>query len=192
MIYTLIDNDYHSHHCAPRRTTNSMNEPTMSMTAAPLSHRPTAHDLNYMERLILHALRQWVHNRARWSEIILEFNRACGPQMATRLCEALDELFHDIGIEARRNLRLYPLICCQISQDELCILNLIAAQQAGAAPHAEALLQWLVPKSAVGRVGQCTRLIALTLFETGYALKYRTQPAVGQRIDGSGFLRVLH
>ncbi|MDA0785627.1 MAG: hypothetical protein O3B37_04985 [Proteobacteria bacterium] len=49
-----------------------------------------------------------------------------------------------------------------------------------------------MPKSAVGRVGQCTRLIALTLFETGYALKYRTQPAVGQRIDGSGFLRVLH
>jgi hypothetical protein len=179
-----------------RINVGSITHPTsdlpMNMTAAPLSHHPTSHDLNYMERLVLHALRQWVHNRARWSEIILEFNRACGPQIATRLCEALNELFHDIGIEARRHLRLYLPVCCQVSQDELCILNLIAAHQADAGPHAKALLRWLVPESAVGRIEQSTMLIAQTLYETGYALEHRTHPTGNQPIDGPGLLRVLH
>jgi len=148
----------------------------MSITAGSRFHQPTAHDLNYMERLVLHALRQWVRNRAGWSEIVLEFNRACGPRTATRLCEALDDLFRGVGIEARRHLRLYPPVCCRVSQDELCILNLIAARQAGAGQHADALLLWLVPESAAVRICESTRMIARELFESGYVLEYRTQP----------------
>ena len=163
----------------------------MNQTARPLPHQPTAHDLNYMERLLLHALRQWVQNRAHWSEIVLEFNRACGPRTATRLCEALDEFFRDVGIEARRHLRLYPPVCCHVSPDELCILNLLAAHQAGEARHADALLLWLVPNKAARRIRESTRMIARLLFETGYILNHRTQPAGGQ-IEGAGLLRVLH
>ena len=175
-----------------RPITHPTNDLTMNITAKPLSLGPTAHDLNYMERLVLHALRQWVHNRARWSEIILEFNRVCGPRTATRLSEALDELFRDIGIGARRHLRLYPPVCCQVSQDELCILNLIAAHQAGAGLHADALLRWLVPETATGRIRQCAKQIAWILYETGYTLTIRTHAVGGPRTDSPGRLRVLH
>jgi len=162
----------------------------MNMIAQPETRQPTTHDLNYTERLVLHALRQWVQNRALWSEVVLEFNRACGPRAATRLCDALDELFCDLGINARRHLRLYPPLCCQISQDELCVLNLIAAQQAGASRHAAAILDWLVPEAAARRIGQCTREIARELFETGYTLNHRTSES-GRQVDGAGLLRVL-
>jgi len=155
------------------------------------TEQPTAHDLNYMERLVLHALRQWVQNRDLWSEVVLEFNRACGPRTATRLCDGLDQLFRDLGIQARRHLRLYPPVCCRISQDELCILNLLAAHQAGEVRHAQALLQWLVPNTAVRPIGLVSKSIARELFETGYTLEYRTQTE-GRQIDGPGLLRVLH
>lgn len=164
----------------------------MSSTAspAPRSIRPSAHDLNYMERLLLHALRQWVQDRARWNEVVLEFNRACGPRNATRLCEALDRLFRDLGAAARRHLRLYPPVCCHVSQDELCMLNLFATHQAGASLHADALLLLLVRESAAPRIRDSARTIALVLFETGYFLKPRTGPG---RIGGGGrLLRVLH
>jgi hypothetical protein len=164
----------------------------MNTTAASPTAHPIANDLTYMDRLVLHALRQWVQNRARWSEVVLEFNRACGPRTATRLCEALDDLFRDIGVEARRHLRLYRPVCCHVSRDELCILNLLAAHQAGEVLHAEALLRWLVPEPAVRRIGQRARQIARILSETGYTLKYRTQPTGGNRIDGPVLLRVLH
>ena len=132
-----------------------------------------------------------MQNRACWSEIVLEFNRACGPRTATRLCEALDSLFRDVGIEARRQLRLYPPVCCHVSPDELCILNLLAAHQAGEARHADALLLWLVPNKAARRIRESTREIARMLFETGYVLDYQAQPAADQ-IDGAGRLRILH
>jgi hypothetical protein len=164
----------------------------MNMTAASPTAHLNANDLTYMDRLVLHALRQWVQNRERWSEVVLEFNRACGPRTATRLCEALDDLFRDIGVEARRHLRLYPPVCCHVSRDELCILNLLAAHQAGEVLHAEALLRWLVSEPAARRIGQRARQIAQIMYETGYTLKYRTQPTGGNRIDGPALLRVLH
>ena len=164
----------------------------MNMTAASPTDLPQAGDLAYMERLLLHSLRQWVQNRARWSEIVLEFNRACGPRTATRLCEALDELFRDVGVETRRHLRLYPPVCCHVSQDELCLLTLLAAHQAGEVLHAEALLRWLVPETAARRIGQRAMLIAGILFEAGYILRYRTPPAIGRRSDRRGSPRVLH
>ncbi|MEP4887021.1 MAG: hypothetical protein ABJ215_11680 [Alphaproteobacteria bacterium] len=165
----------------------------MNMPAAYPSRPPTANDLNYMERLVLHALRQWVQNRARWSEVVLEFNRVCGPRTATRLCEALDNLFCDIGIEARRHLRLYPPVGCHVSQDELCILNLLAAHQAGDDSHAEALLRWLVPDTAADRIGLIARKIARILFETGYSLKHRMHAEHNRQTDGAGgLIRILH
>jgi hypothetical protein len=168
-----------------------INDRPADMAPRSVSDRPSAHDLNYMERLVLHALRQWVQNRAQWSEVVLEFNRACGPRTATRLCDALDELFRDLGIRARRHLRLYPPVCCHISQDEICVLNLLAAYQAGEVLHAQAMLQWLVPNTAVRKIGLCAKSIARELFETGYILNYRNQ-GHGRQVDGPGLLRVLH
>lgn len=162
----------------------------MNMIAQARASQLTAHDLSYMERLVLHALRQWVRNRALWSEVVLEFNRACGPCAATRICESLDALFHELGVEARRNLRLYPPVCCHVSKDELCVLNLIAAHQAGAGPHADALLHWLVPGRAVARISDCARQIARELFETGYTLDHRMADP-GAQSGGPGALRVL-
>lgn len=164
----------------------------MTTTAASPAVLPKADELTYMERLLLHSLRQWVQSRKRWSEIVLEFNRACGPRTATRLCEALDGLFRDVGVEARRQLRLYPPVCCHISQDELCLLTLLAAYQAGEILHAEALLRWLVPETAARRIGQSAKQIAGILFEAGYILRYKAPAAVGRRADRHGSPHVLH
>ncbi|HCP00609.1 MAG TPA: hypothetical protein DIT35_03870, partial [Rhodospirillaceae bacterium] len=97
----------------------------------------------------------------------------------------------DLGVEARRHLRLYPPVCCHVSKDELCVLNLIAAHQAGASRHADALLHWLVPCTAAPRIRLCARQIARDLFETGYTLEHRREDPGGQ-INGTDLLRVLH
>lgn len=196
-MHYLIENEYYSHYYLRPHTKSGdrpmtqINDPPGDMAPRSRPNRPSARDLNYMERLVLHALRQWVQNRAQWSEVVLEFNRACGPCTATRMCDALDELFRDLGIHARRHLRLYPPVCCHISRDEICILNLLAAYQAGEVLHAQAMLQWLVPITAIRKIGLCSRSIARELFETGYILKYRNHGDCHQ-VDGPGLLRVLH
>lgn len=145
----------------------------MNMIAISNAAQPQSHELNYSERLVLHALRQWVQHRARWSEVVLEFNRTCGPSTATQICESLDRLFRELGTTARRNLRLHQPVCCYVSPDELCLLNLIAAYQAGAVCHADGLLRWLVPNWEVQRIGDHCRQIARTLFDAGYILDHR-------------------
>ncbi|MBS29253.1 MAG: hypothetical protein CL566_10095 [Alphaproteobacteria bacterium] len=133
----------------------------------------TSQELSYIERLLLHALRVWVARRDRWPEIVLEFNRACGPLPATRICETLQDLFHVLGIHARHRIRLCPMVCCHVSHDELCLLNLVAAQQDGAVVHADALTRWLVGNGAIDCVDAHTRTVAQHLYETGYTLERR-------------------
>jgi len=96
--------------------------------------------LSYIEHLLLYALRQWARDQSRWPEIVLEFNRICGPRAATRLCESLDSAFRTLGLHARRTIRLHPIGCCQISPVETCMLNIIAAHQSRAARHADAMM----------------------------------------------------
>ena len=146
----------------------------MNMIAISNAALPKAHELNYSERLVLHALRQWVQNRALWSKVVLEFNRTCGPSKATEICEALDRLFRELGTTARRNLRLHKPVSCRVSPDELCLLNLIAAHQAEAACHADGLMRWLVPYWEAQRIGDQCRQIARMLFDAGYTLEHRT------------------
>lgn len=138
-----------------------------------MSPNPTSHDLAYIERLLLHALRQWVTSRERWPDIVLEFNRTCGPRPASRLCETLESLFHTLGLHARHRVRHYPTACCHVSHDELCLLNLLAAQQNGATLHTEALLRWMVSRVGIRQVRTQTRTIAECLFEAGYTLERR-------------------
>lgn len=133
----------------------------------------SAQELSYIERLLLHALRVWVARRDRWPEVVLEFNRACGPHPATGICETLEDLFHVLGIHARRHIRLCPMVCCHVSHDELCLLNLMAAHQEGAVLHANALTRWLVNGSASHLVGTHTRTVAQHLYDTGYTLERR-------------------
>lgn len=142
----------------------------------------TQHDaerghLIYIERLVLHALRQWVRDQSRWPEIVLEFNRICGPRAATRLCESLDSAFRTLGLHARRRIRLLPVGCARVSADEVCVLNIIAAHQARAARHADAMIGWLVVKGAAISLKSDIDVIARILFEAGYVLDIRTSAA---------------
>lgn len=136
----------------------------------------SADELSYVERLLLHALRQWVSDKERWPEVVLEFNRTCGPRAATRMCESLEAAFRTLGLHARRHVRLHPLLCCSVSQDELCILNVIAAHQSPSALHAKALINWLVSPQAAPALEAEIDIVARSLCDAGYTLDIRQQP----------------
>lgn len=153
--------------------------------------RPPAATIACIERLLLHALRQWVHDRRRWPEVVLEFNRTCGPCASTRLCEALDSAFRTLGLHARRNIRLHPVLCCHVSQDELCLLNIVAAYQAHSWRHAEGMMRWLVSHDAVPILKSDIDKIARGLCEAGYVLDIR-RPAARPATPSSRHLHAVH
>jgi hypothetical protein len=140
-------------------------------------HLHAAHELTYFERLVVHAVRQWANDRSRWCEVVLELNRAWGPRRATLLSKTLADLFHEIGIAARRTIRLFPPVCCHVGYDELALLNLLAAQQRGASIHAEALLAWLVDPRGRTRIRGLSEEAARTIFDAGYEFPLRTTEA---------------
>lgn len=139
-----------------------------------------AQTLSYAERLIVHALRMWARDRRRWIDVILEFNRVCGPQPASRICQGLDEAFREIGMHARRRIRLHMPTCCHVSPDELCVLNLMAAIQHGEEPHVRAAACWLLPPKCTPGVSEHLAVAAEGLFACGYELPLR-RPAPAQR-----------
>ena len=129
--------------------------------------------LSYIERLILHALRQWVTDQKRWPGIVLEFNRACGPRAATQICDALQTTFRTLGLHARRHIRLHPPTSCRISQDELCLLNIHATHQSQSTLHCQALINWMVPRGATALLLSDIDQVARSLFDAGYVLDVR-------------------
>lgn len=136
----------------------------------------THRELTYIERLLVHAQRQWVADRSCWSNVVLEFNRACGPRRATRICEALESAFRTLGQNARRQIRLHPVVCCRISHDETCLLNLLAAYQSRETAHAEALIAWLVSRQAAASLTADIDIVTRELCEANYLLEVR-QPS---------------
>lgn len=148
----------------------------MSEMNWPTPQPATTCELSYIERLLLHALRQWVSDQAHWPEVVLEFNRSCGPRAATQMCEALDATFRTLGLHARRPIRLHPLLCSSVTQDELCLLNIIAAHQSRAPRHARAMIDWLVTPQAAPDLGSQTDILARSLCEAGYVLDVRCEP----------------
>lgn len=151
----------------------------------------THSELTYIERLLVHAQRQWVADRSRWPEVVLEFNRACGPRRATRICEALESVFRTLGQHARRQIRLYPVICCRISHDEICLLNLLSTHQARETTHADALTDWLVSRPAVAALRADIDTVTRELCEANYQLEIR-QPATRPQAAISQTVSVVH
>ena len=160
----------------------------MSDMNSAAAFRLKSDDLSYIERLVLHALRQWVTDQKRWPDVVLEFNRACGPRAATRICDALESAFRTLGLHSRREIRLHPLICCHVSQDELCVLNIVATYQSQSSVHCQALINWIIPGHAVSVLKSDIDQVARGLFSAGYALEVRCMPTnraapVEQRIQ---------
>jgi len=162
----------------------AMIEMSWSMPLPESSRQPT-----YVERLLVHALRQWVADRSRWSGVVLEFNRICGPHAATQICEALDSAFETLGRHARRRVRLHRPVCCRISHDETCLLNLIAARQNGADGHAHALMRWMVKSAFAAELERDLDIVAGVLLEAGYTLEVRTRTANAETITMTPQLR---
>lgn len=147
----------------------------------------TAHNLTYAERLVVLALRMWAHDRRRWTDVILEFNRVCGPQPASRICQGLDDAFRQLGRQARRRVRLHLPVCCRVSPDEVCLLNLLAAVQHAEHDHAAAAARWLLPEHLAGEVLEPLAVAAQELFACGYELPLR-RPAGPGGADNSAEL----
>lgn len=149
-----------------------------------------AHELTYAERLVVLALRMWAHDRRRWTDVILEFNRVCGPQPASRICQALDDTFRLLGRQARRRVRLHVPVCCRVSPDEVCLLNLLAAVQHAERDHAAAAARWLLPEDHATEIIEPLAVAAQELFACGYELPLR-RPEGPDRADHAGDVPAL-
>ena len=103
--------------------------------------------------------------------------------------EAFEQLFGAIGRNCRRDLWFHRCGCGCVSEDELAILGLVAAEQSGDMASALFLGRSLVAPQAVVGALQAARQLARTLSERGLALPLRQRYASAQVEDGS---RRLH
>jgi hypothetical protein len=140
------------------------------------SHEPQLGNLDYSEQLLVWSTRKWLEDGTTSPPIeraFLDAFRVARVEAALAGFEGVVEILATAG---RRVLGLRRPHCGRVSADEMSILALIAAVQAGDDDHAEALARWLVPAARGQRlIGHATAL-AVALRECGLLVPRRTAP----------------
>jgi hypothetical protein len=92
----------------------------------------------------------------------------------------------DIGAPCPTTDPSAPPICCRVSQNELCVLNIVATYQSQSRLHCRALINWMVPGHAVSNLISDIDQVARGLFDAGYILETLCNSAyAGARLEHS-------
>jgi hypothetical protein len=125
------------------------------------------------EQLVVWAFRKRLEGESRATTVQRGFELAgSGPARHDALA-AFEALFALIAGHCRRDLWFHRCGCCRISPDEMAILGLIAAQQAGDMASALCSGQSLVAAPVVGEALRLAGRLGRTLAELGLALPLR-------------------
>jgi hypothetical protein len=130
-------------------------------------------DLTYGEQLVLWAARRWLANRSGWDRVGEEFALALGCGRARVALAVLETLLGALHGGARRTVYLHRLDCARVSGDEQALLATIAALQAGDTRRAAALLDCLLPPSALRAALGGAEALADALTDAGRVLPSR-------------------
>ena len=72
-----------------------------------------------------------------------------GPTAGSEAAEALERTLHIFGCAGVRSLRLNPMCCRFVSNDERLLMSFLAGCQEGDCQHTATLLSWFLPPAAV-------------------------------------------
>ena len=96
-----------------------------------------------------------------------------GPAAGLDAAEALERTLDIFGCAGARSLRLNPMCCRFVSNDERLFLSFLASCQDGDHRHAAALLSWFLPPAAMRSAAADGAAFARALLEAGFQLPQR-------------------
>ena len=96
-----------------------------------------------------------------------------GPAAGLDAAEALERTLDIFGCAGVRSLRLNPMCCRFVSNDERLFLSFLASCQEGDHRHAAALLSWFLPPAAMRSAAADGAAFARALLEAGFQLPQR-------------------
>ncbi len=96
-----------------------------------------------------------------------------GPAAGLDAAEALERTLDTFGCAGVRSLRLNPMCCRFVSNDERLFLSFLASCQDGDHRHAAALLSWFLPPAAMRSAAADGAAFARALLEAGFQLPQR-------------------
>ncbi len=96
-----------------------------------------------------------------------------GPAAGTEAAEALERALNIFGRAGGRSLRLNPMCCRFVSNDERLFLSFLASCQEGDHRHAAALLSWFLPPAGMRIAAADGAAFARALREAGFQLPQR-------------------
>ena len=161
---------------------------SLSPDPPPAPAGPRVGELATGEQLLPWALRKRLEGTAPLPALRRGFRLADRGIHERDAFEAFEQLFGAIGRSCRRDLWCHRCGCGWVSEDELTILGLVAAEQSGDMASALLFGQALVVPAALTEALEAARRLALALAERGLALPRRQRYAPAQ-VDGS---RQLH
>ena len=96
-----------------------------------------------------------------------------GPAAGTEAAQALERALEIFGCAGVRSLRLNPMCCRFVSNDERLFLSFLASCQEGDYRHTCALLSWFLPPAAVRSATTDGAAFAAALQNAGFQLPQR-------------------
>ena len=102
---------------------------------------------------------------------------AGGPAAGLDAAEALERTLDIFGRAGVRGLRLNPMCCRFVSNDERLFMSFLASCQEGDHRHAAALLSWFLPPAAMRTAATDGAAFAAALLGAGYRLPQRLRLA---------------
>ncbi len=117
----------------------------MSLTHLEAPSHPTSlGELELPERLVVWSFRRWVSGTENWALVEREFRRQFADAAAHGALRAFAMFVEALRCHARRVIRYHQPGCPCLGCDEVCVLTLVTAAQAGDTNLARATGRWLV------------------------------------------------
>ena len=107
-------------------------------------HPNTLGELDLPERLVVWSFRRWVSGTENWALVEREFRRQFADGAAHDALRSFAMFVEALRCHARRVIRYHQPGCPCLGCDEVCVLTMITAAQAGDLNLAKATGRWLV------------------------------------------------
>ena len=107
-------------------------------------HPTTLGELDLPERLVVWSFRRWVSGTENWALVEREFRRQFADSAAHGALRSFAMFIEALRCHARRVIRYHQPGCPCLGCDEVCVLTMITASQAGDTNLAKATGRWLV------------------------------------------------
>ena len=135
-------------------------------------------ELDVSERLIIWALRRWVHglrqnDGRQWTLVWKEFGRQFNGRDGTIALAGFVQFVDALQRHTRRAMQLHRVCCSYLSTDEIRLIGIVAACQGEAAIVAKARAEWLVHAEGIGDILEAGAKLATIMQRNGLTLPRR-------------------